>query len=159
MFIRHPKRAVLAKRAVLGSLLAIALSIPGFASAQGLFGTPTADPNTPPADTAAAPAAPAPKPIAKKKPRKPAVPKQASRVNVANKRAATLVQLSLVSQSAKNAKPQIVAHDLPSGNKVVAPLAKNGGCIYSVSGAFDDQSTIELSAVDLCKDNNLNLIE
>ncbi|HWG06621.1 MAG TPA: hypothetical protein VG271_16535 [Beijerinckiaceae bacterium] len=80
-------------------------------------------------------------------------------MNVINERAATLVELSVVSQSARNAAPQVVAHDLATGKKVTAALAKRGGCVYGVSGTFDDQSTVEISAVDLCKDNDLNLVE
>ena len=87
------------------------------------------------------------------------MPKAVAKINVINDRDATLVELSVTSTTAKDAKPQVVAHDLKSGQKVSAPLAKNGGCIYDVSGNFDDQSTVEQSAVDFCKDANLNLVE
>ena len=153
-------------KTALGSVLAIAiLAAPGVASAQSLFGTPAPDMSSTPTSSAPA-AAPAAtnqrsrkKRVAKRKPTKPEVPKAAAQVNVINDRAATLVELSVTSTTAKDAKPQVVAHDLKSGQKVSAPLAKNGGCIYAVSGNFDDQSTIEQSAVDFCKDNNLNLVE
>ena len=150
MFIRQGLKIVI------GASLAIALTLPGAASAQGLFGAPPDDAAAPPP---AAPAARAPKAVVKKKPRRPVAPKEATHVNVINKRDATLVELSVVSQTAKNAAPQIVAHDLASGKRVTTALAKRGGCIYSVNGTFDDQSTVEISALDLCKDNNLNLVE
>jgi hypothetical protein len=159
MLIRHPVKTAL------GLVLAIAiLTAPGVASAQSLFGAPAPDASStpassaPPAASAAAPAA-AKKPVAKRMPRKPAVPKAAAKVTIINNRDATLVELSVTSTTARNAKPQVVAHDLKSGQKVSAPLAKNGGCIYEVSGDFDDQSTVEQAAVDFCKDANLNLVE
>jgi hypothetical protein len=143
-------------------MLAIALDAPGIASGQSLFAAPPGQTKAAPAD-ATANAAPAASPkkaaAVKPKPRKPTNPTQASKVNVINERKATLVELSLTSETTKDAKPQIVAHDLPGGKKISTPLAKKGGCIYSVSGTFDDQSTIELSALDLCKDDNLNLVE
>jgi hypothetical protein len=146
-------------RIIFGAAFTAALAMPCVTSAQGLFGAPPDDAATPSADTSAAPSAQAPKAAVKRKPRKPVAPKEASRVNVVNQRDATLVELSIVSQAARNAAPQVVAHDLASGKKVTAALAKRGGCVYSVSGTFDDQSTVEISAVDLCKDNNLNLVE
>jgi hypothetical protein len=123
--------------------------------AQSPVAAPDTSSSTP---TAAAPAK-SKKPIAKKTAMKPAVPKTVAKVNVINDRDATLVELSVISTTAKDATPQIVARDLKSGQKISAPLAKNGGCIYDVSGNFDDQSTVEQSAVDFCKDANLDLVE
>ena len=59
------------------------------------------------------------------------MPTNASMVNIRNERAATLVELSVTSTTAKDAQPQIVAHDLTSGKKISAKLAKKGGCIYA----------------------------
>lgn len=109
--------------------------------------------STPPAK------APVKKAVAKKRPTKPAPPKAVAKINIANDRAATLVELSVTSTTVKDAKPQIVAHNLKTGQKISAPLAKKGGCIYDVSGTFDDQSTVAQSAVDFCDDANLDLIE
>jgi hypothetical protein len=149
MFIRPTVRTAL------GPLVAIAIVAPGIASAQSLFDSQA--PATTPTTAAAAPTAK--KPAAKKPMAKAAVAKEASKVNVINNREATLIELSLTSMATRDAKPQIVAHDLVGGKKTTATLAKKGGCVYSVNGTFDDQSTVELSALDLCKDNNLNLVE
>jgi hypothetical protein len=159
MPIRHPVKAAL------GSVLAIAiLAAPGLAAAQSLFAAPAPDTSsspaasTPPDASATAPAK-AKRPVARKAAAKPAVPKTVAKINISNNRDATLVELSVISTTAKDATPQIVARDLKSGQKVTAPLAKNGGCIYDVSGNFDDQSTVEQAAVDFCKDANINLVE
>lgn len=159
----EPMRVGRFLRIAFGSVLAGAiLAVPGAASAQSLFGTQTPTISSPPA---ASPPTTARKTIVKRKTivrrrrRRRAVPTNASRVTVINKRAVTLVELSVISKTAKDAKPQIVAHDLAGGKKASARLAKKGGCIYAVSGKFADHSTVEAATLDLCKDNNLNLVE
>jgi hypothetical protein len=150
------------EKTVLGPILALAIMAPGIAPAQSLFGAPSAGSATTDAGAAASPASAAAhekKSVDRKVTQKSVPSKDATKVNVFNERGATLVELSLTSDTAKDPKPQIVAHDLASGKKITATLARKGGCIFSVSGKFDDESTIELSALDLCKDNNLNLIE
>lgn len=128
------------------------------AGAQSMFNTtpaPAAEAVAQEAGAAATrAAAPARKPAAKK-----VAAKNATKVNVINKRGATLVELAVVSKSAANAQPQIVAAGLTAGKRKTSNLAKNGGCVYDVSGEFDDESTIEVSGLDLCRDANINLVE
>ena len=141
MLIRHPVKTAL------GSVLAIAiLAAPGVASAQSLFGTPAPDTSSTRRLFGAArricrSAGKAAKKARRQEGCRESLPCRtaASKVNVINNRDATLVELSVTSTTAKDAKPQVVAHDLKSGQKVSAQLAKNGGCIYDVSGTFDDQ--------------------
>ena len=156
MRIRHPVKTAF------GSVLAIAIAASDVASAQSLFDSPAPKDSSSPSFSRplAASAAPAKaKKAVAKKLRKPTVVTNASRVNIINKRAATLVELSVISMTAKDAQPQIVAHDLAPGKTISAKLAKKGGCLYLVSGTFDDQSTVDPSKQDLCKDNNLILVE
>lgn len=130
------------------------------AGAQSLFNTTPAPAVEAPvaeavgAATAAAVRAATPRKAAKK----PAA-KNAAKVNIVNKRGATLVELAVLSKSAANAQPQMVASGLLAGKRKTTNLTRNGGCIYDVSGAFDDESTIEVTGLDLCKDANINLVE
>lgn len=79
-------------------------------------------------------------------------------VVVTNARAATLVELALVSRNAK-VEPVIVARGLTAGASVRAPLPKGGGCVYDVDGVFDDETTVEIAGLNLCRDGNLRLVE
>ncbi len=154
--------------AITGALGAIALigMTSSSATAQSLFGSSPA-----PAEAAAGAAAAtgeaaasaatsAARAVAKKPVKKKvAASRDASKVNVVNKRSATLVELSVTSKSAASAQPQIVASGLIAGKRKTSNLAKRGGCIYDVSGEFDDESTIEVAGMDLCKDTTINLVE
>lgn len=79
-------------------------------------------------------------------------------VVVTNARSATLVELALVSRN-KKVEPVIVARGLAAGTASRAALPKNGGCIYDVDGVFDDETTVEIAGLNLCKDGNLRLVE
>ena len=137
------------------------------ANAQSLFGDPT--PTTAPAAAAAAAAgdaavaagSAAAKTVKKvvAKPKKKVAARDASKININNKRGATLVELTVTSKANANANPQLIAAGLLSGKKKTSNLAKKGGCLYDVSGTFDDESTIEVAGMDLCKDTTINLVE
>ncbi len=128
------------------------------ARAQSLFNSTPAPAVEAAAEQAAGAAtratAPARKAVAKK-----TTAKHAARVNIVNKRGATLVELAVVSKSAANAQPQVVAAGLLAGKRKTSNLTKNGGCVYDISGEFDDESTIEVSGLDLCRDGTINLVE
>lgn len=79
-------------------------------------------------------------------------------VVVSNARAATLVELALVSRNAK-VEPVVVARGLAAGASMRAALPKGGGCVYDVDGLFDDQTTVEIAGLNLCRDGNLRLVE
>ncbi len=134
------------------------------ASAQSLFNT-TPAPAVEAAEGAAVEAAGAATTAARRAvtTRKPAAKKPAGRnaakVNIVNKRGSTLVELAVVSKASATAQPQMVASGLLAGKRKTSNLARNGGCIYDISGAFDDESNIEVSGFDLCKDPTINLVE
>ena len=167
------------KAATFAGAVSILAMIGGFAAtatAQSLFSPTLSAPTAPsapavsPSDAAAAAsavgsAAEAATDAATKKTKKPAPKKKkvaardAAKVNVNNKRSSTLVELTVTSNSAANAQPQMVASGLIAGKRKTSNLSKKGGCLYDVAGSFDDESTIEVAGMDLCKDPNINLVE
>ena len=56
--------------------------------------------------------------------------------------------------------PSKVLGALASGKKATAkvPTAK-GDCIFDIRGTYDDGSTTESLGVDVCKDQNVNLLD
>jgi len=141
------------------------------AMAQSLFNpTPAVPPVVMPAPAAAQPAVAveekkaAAKPAAKTAAAKPAAKKpaqstNASTVTVVNKRKVALLELVVVSIKTDDAKPQTIASDLAGGKRKSAALAKNGGCLYDISGLFSDESVVEVNGADLCKDSTITLVE
>jgi hypothetical protein len=141
------------------------------AMAQSLFNpTPAVPPVVmpAPAPAAAQPAVaaeekkslvkPAAKPAAKAA-KKPAQASNASAVLVVNKRKVALIELVVTSTKTDDAKPQTIASDLAGGKRTSAALAKNGGCLYDISGLFSDESVVEVNGADLCKDSTISLVE
>ena len=109
--------------------------------------------NAPGGTTDAAPAKPADAPIAK--PRKKAAPTVV--ILVTNKRAVPLTELDATPAGGAEAK-QIVANLAP-GKKTSVTLAHGKSCVFDLHGAFDDGSSTDVTSVDLCKDNKVNLVE
>ena len=79
-------------------------------------------------------------------------------VLVVNGRSVALRELTLTSTASPD-KSAVVATDLAPGARVVGKLPAKAGCEFSVTGTFDDETTIDLSAVEVCKDRTLNLVE
>jgi hypothetical protein len=99
-------------------------------------------------------AAPAPrKPQARK--RKPA-PK-VLQVHVLNRRDATLVELAIVGP--KDSQPTVIASGVGPGGQMTGRIPRTRGCVFTISGSFDDESTVEVASVDLCKDPRITLVE
>ena len=82
----------------------------------------------------------------------------AGMVVVHNARAAALVELAIVSRN-KKLEPVTVARNVAGGASARSRLPKNGGCVYDVDGLFEDQTTVEIAGVNLCKDGVLRLVE
>jgi hypothetical protein len=101
-------------------------------------------------------AAPKPAKVAAK-PKKPAIP--AGKIAIDNRRDAVLVELTLTPAGGKGGAPIVVAHDLAAGQKLLVPLPKKAGCVFTMSGTFDDESTLDVPAQNLCKDGAVNLVE
>ncbi len=87
---------------------------------------------------------------------KPAAKAVAADVLVDNRREATLLELSV---KAKGAEEVVLAKDLGPGAKLTAKLPAKAGCVFDVSGFFDDESVLEVAGVNLCKDKRLTLVE
>ena len=105
---------------------------------------------------ARAPAKAAAKPAAAKAAAKPVAGKNT--ILVDNRREATLVELTISSKD-RNGGAAVIARDVSPGGRVNAKLPAKGGCIWDVSGSFDDESTLEVASVNLCKDPRLTLVE
>ena len=89
---------------------------------------------------------------------KPAAKSALADVLVDNRREATLLELSL-KPKAKGAEDIVLAKDLGPGTKLNAKLPPKSGCVFDVAGSFDDESTLEVAGVNLCKDKRLTLVE
>jgi len=89
---------------------------------------------------------------------KPAAKPAAADVLVDNRREATLLELSIKSK-ASGAEEIVLAKDLGPGAKLTAKLPAKSGCVFDVSGSFDDESVLEVAGVNLCKDKRMTLVE
>ena len=89
---------------------------------------------------------------------KPAAKPVVADVLVDNRREATLLELTIKSK-AKGAEDIVLAKDLGPGTKLTAKLPAKSGCVFDVSGSFDDESVLEVAGVNLCKDKRLTLVE
>ncbi|MDB5649861.1 MAG: hypothetical protein JWL62_1381 [Hyphomicrobiales bacterium] len=79
-------------------------------------------------------------------------------VTVSNARESTLLELAIVSKN-KKLEPEIVARNLESGASIKAKLPKTGGCLYDIDGLFEDQTTIQMPGLNLCKDATLRFTD
>jgi hypothetical protein len=105
------------------------------------------------AQDADAPAAPAPK-RAKRKP----VAAKVINVQVLNQRDTTLVELTVLGNG-RNAQAITIASQIGPGGKMTTKVPANQGCVFAVNGSFDDESTVEVPQVNLCKDPRITLVE
>jgi hypothetical protein len=81
----------------------------------------------------------------------------ATMVVVANSRAVPLTELDAT--PAGGFLPKVIARNIPPGKKVSVNVATDKDCVFNLHGAYADQSSTELSNVDLCKDKNVNLVD
>jgi hypothetical protein len=79
-------------------------------------------------------------------------------ITISNARESTLLELAIVSKNEK-LEPEIVARGLETGGSAKAKLPKTGGCIYDIDGLFEDQTTIQLSGLNLCKDGVVRFVD
>jgi hypothetical protein len=147
----------------------------GFAAVAAMFVVSgayaqTAAPATP--DAAAAPVADAaatkvkakvkPKAKAKTDAAKPAAAKAKKlpfvTVTVKNGRSAGLTLLT-ATISGGNGDPVKMTGALASGKSATAHLAHEKDCLFDLHGDFDDGASMDETAVDLCKDKKLNLVD
>ena len=143
--------------AIFAAIAVISLNLPAFAQED-----PPAAAAKPAKPKAPRPAKPKPADAAADKPvpAKPAA-KAAGKgsVLVDNRRDTTLVELTLMPKGKGAGAPLVIARDVASGGKVNAKLPAKAGCVFDVSGSFDDESVLEVASVNLCKDGRLTLVE
>gem|GEM_PF-4360115 len=138
-------------------LAAAVMTLPAMAQGAAPAAAAAKAPAKVKAPVAAKAAAPAPDPAAPvAKPKKPA-PKILN-VLVINQRDATLVDLSILGR-VKNARTVLIASGVGPGGKKAAKVPANQSCLFSVSGSFDDESTVDVPTVNLCKDPRITLVE
>jgi len=90
--------------------------------------------------------------------KKPAAKPTSADVLVDNRREATLLELTIKGKS-KGSEEITLAKDVAPGAKLTAKLPAKSGCVFDVSGAFDDESVLEVAGVNLCKDKRMTLVE
>ena len=78
-------------------------------------------------------------------------------VNVENKRAVALVELNAT--AAGGGPSAIILDGLAPGKKAVAKVAHGKDCVFDLHGAYEDGSTTDVPAIDLCKEKKLSLVE
>ena len=114
------------------------------------------------AESAAGDAVKAAKPRARKAAKKPkqpraeAVPRNGAIV-VTNRRDANLLELTATPE--KGGAPVVIARDVAAGGKASGKLPPKAGCVFSLSGSFDDESSMEAANMNLCKDGRINLVD
>lgn len=140
------------KSSALVALAVGAALMAGAASAQTAAPAPAAPAANAPASTVAD-APPVKAPVAK--PRKKMTPTVV--VLVTNSRAVALTELDAGTAGGAQAK-QIVANLAP-GKKTSVKVPHGKSCVFDLHGAYADGSSTDLTSVDLCKDNKVNLVE
>jgi hypothetical protein len=130
------------------------VTILAFLASVSLAGSAAAQTDTAPAtSTPAAPAAAAPAADEKAKPK----PKPTITVIVTNSRKTGLAELDATPQGASESKK--ILTKLAAGKKATIRLPKGKSCVYDLHGSYDDGTSADMSAVDLCKDGKINLVE
>lgn len=78
-------------------------------------------------------------------------------VVVTNSRAVALTELDATPSGLFI--PKAIVRNLAPGKKTSATVATDKDCIYDLRGMYVDGSVTESPGVDLCKDQNVNLVE
>ena len=141
------------KRISLASALALSVVASGAAFAQA--------PASPAAAKAATAKPAAAKPAKAAKVQKPVAVKVAKgKLLIDNRRDSALTELSLQPAGAKaGTEPTVVAKELAAGQKITVALPAKSGCVFNINGSFEDESTLDVPASDLCKDPVITLVE
>ena len=85
-----------------------------------------------------------------------AVPRNGA-IAVTNRRDANLLELTATPQN--GGAPIVIARDVAAGARATGKLPPKSGCVFSLSGTFDDESSMEAANMNLCKDGRINLVE
>jgi hypothetical protein len=110
------------------------------------------------AQTDAAPAAaPAPADAAGDKAKAKPKPKALVDVTVTNHRAVGLKELDAGGAGGPTKKK--IVNKLAPGAKTVVKLGKGKDCLYDLHAVYDDGNSADISAVDICKDKAIDLVE
>ncbi len=76
---------------------------------------------------------------------------------VINSRSANLLELTATPE--KGGAEITIARDVVAGGRAAGKLPAKAGCVFSLSGRFDDESTLEAAGQNLCKDGRINLVD
>ena len=133
------------------------LMILAFLASASLAGGASAQTDTAPAaPTPAAPAAATPAADAAAEKPKPK-PKPMITVVVTNSRKTGLAELDATPDGASESKK--ILTKLAAGKKATIHLPKGKSCVYDLRASYDDGASADMSAVDLCTDGKINLVE
>ncbi len=78
-------------------------------------------------------------------------------VAIANNRAVALTSLDAMPAGGGDVVP--LASALGAGKKTTAKVPHDKACLFDLHGAFEDGSTTDVQAMNLCKDKKINLVE
>ncbi|HXW20192.1 MAG TPA: hypothetical protein VEK35_06800 [Roseiarcus sp.] len=132
------------------------LVILAFLASASLAGGALAQTDTAPATAPAAPAAATPAADAAAEKPKPK-PKPMITVVVTNSRKTGLAELDATPDGASESKK--ILTKLAAGKKATIHLPKGKSCVYDLRASYDDGASADMSAVDLCTDGKINLVE
>ena len=100
---------------------------------------------------------PPPAPLAqpKKKPQNVVLPSVV--VAVTNSRSVALSELDATPSG--GTLPNTIVSNLAPGKTISVTVATAKACVFNLHGAYADGSSTDSTSVDLCKDQNVNLVE
>ncbi len=87
----------------------------------------------------------------------PKKPKGSVVVQVTNSRAVALSELDATPSGLFI--PKAIVKNLAPGKKTTTTVATDQDCVYDLHGIYADGSTTNSTSVDICKDQNVNLVE
>ncbi len=171
MMLNRFRLSALAALAAIG--LTAGFALPAMAQLPGL-GAPSLPPGATEAATDAVVDAvksragkPAPRKVAAKKTRTRGAKKtRAARgepalrggaIVVTNRRGANLLELTATPTN--GGESVVIARDVAPGARATGKLPAKVGCVFSLSGTFDDESSMQAANMNLCKDGRINLVE
>jgi hypothetical protein len=126
--------------------LALVIVIAAGVSTDAAFAQTEAAPDAAPAAADATPAK-----------HKPKAKPSTVAVVVTNHRSVGLKELSAA--AAGGSKTKKIVSDLKSGAKKTVRLGKGKDCLYDFHATYDDGASADLTSVDICKDQTIDLVE
>jgi hypothetical protein len=96
---------------------------------------------------------------AKSKAAKPKKAAEPTTVDVVVTNSRTVALTTLLASASGSPESKKIAGPLAPGKKVVVHLARDKACLFDLHALFEDGANMDATAVELCKDKAINLVE